>query len=143
MSLDDQNWSHPPLLYNVSGIPILPLPSSKNMVVRVLVGETITLSCPGSKVNRTKSNMAVVKCVQKDMFLLNTTIVDIDQLDCTRNPSEKEMLARKGEGCGPELSDRISQPGFQLERELRTMFTVCYAICMGRSTVRTSPTTPC
>ena len=25
VSLDDQNWSHPPLLYNVSGLSILPL----------------------------------------------------------------------------------------------------------------------
>jgi hypothetical protein len=87
----------------------------------------MTLSCPGSKVNRTKSNMVVVKCVQKDIFLLNTTIVDIDQLDCTRNPSEKEMLARKGEGCGPELTAQISQLGFQLGRELTPLVTVCHA----------------
>ena len=89
MSFDDQNWSHPPLLYNLSGLPILPLPSSKKMVVmvvRVEVGETITLSCPGSKVIRTKFNMALVKCVQKDMFLLNSTLVHIEQLGCTRNP---------------------------------------------------------
>ena len=58
----------------------------------MVVGETITLSCPGSKVNRTKSNMALVKCVQKDMFLLNTTIVDIEQLGCARNPREKVLL---------------------------------------------------
>ena len=37
VSLDDQNWSHLRLLYNVSGLPILPLPSSKNIVVRVVV----------------------------------------------------------------------------------------------------------
>ena len=60
-------------------------------------------SCPGSKVNRTKLNMALVKCVQKDMFLLNTTRVDIEQL----------MLVSKGEGCGPELTGQISQLGFQ------------------------------
>ena len=44
-------------------------PSRKNMVVRVVVGETITLSCTGSKVNRTKSNIALVKCVQKDLSI--------------------------------------------------------------------------
>jgi hypothetical protein len=32
----NQNWSHPPLLYNVSGLPILPLLYRKNMVVRVV-----------------------------------------------------------------------------------------------------------
>ena len=54
VSLDDQNWSHPPLLYNVSSsLLILSFPSSKNMVARVLVGDAITLSFPGSKVNRT------------------------------------------------------------------------------------------
>ena len=36
VSFDDQNWSHPPLLYNLSGLPILPLPSSKKMVVMVV-----------------------------------------------------------------------------------------------------------
>ena len=76
------------------------------MVVRV--GETITISCPGCKVNRTKSNMALVKFVQKDMFLVDTTIVAIEQLGCTKNPREKEMLVRKGEGCGPELTGQIS-----------------------------------
>ena len=49
VSLDDQSWSHLPLLYNVSGLPILPLASSNNLVVRVVVGETITLSFSGSK----------------------------------------------------------------------------------------------
>ena len=66
--------------------------------MRVVVGETVTLSCSGNKVARTKSIMALVKCVQKEMFLLNSTIVDIDQLGCTRNPREKEILVRKGVG---------------------------------------------
>ena len=84
------------------------------MVVRVVVVEAITHSCPGSKVN-----MALVKCVQKDMFLLNTTIVDIEQ--------QKKMLVSKGEGCGPELTGQISQLGFQFGRELTPLVTVCHA----------------
>ena len=121
----------------MSGLPILPLLSSKNMVVKVVVGETNTLTWQYGEHDYKSRMMALVKFVQKDMFkfMLRNTIV-YDQL-----PRGKEMCVRKGEGCGPELSDRISQPGFQLERELRTMFTVCYAICMGRW--HTSPTTPC
>ena len=70
--------------------------------------------------------MALVKCVQKDMFLLNTTIVDIEQLGCARNPRE-EMLVRKGEGCGPELTGQISPLGFQFGRELTPLGTVSHA----------------
>ena len=95
MSCNAQNWPHPPLLYNVSGELILPLPSSKNMMVRVVVGETITLSWPGSKVNISESNIVLVKCVEKGMFLLSSTLVDKDQLGCTRTSREKMVSAWK------------------------------------------------
>lgn len=91
--------------------PAHPLPSSRNMLVRV-VGKLITLSCPCIKVNRTKSNMALVKCV-------NNTMVYIEELGCTR---KKEMVVRKGEGCG-----QISELGFQLGRELAPLVTMCRA----------------
>ena len=78
-------------MYNKSGQPILHLLSSKNIVVRVVMGETITISWPGSKVNRTESIMVLVKCVQKDMILLNSTLVDIDQLGCARNFRENSL----------------------------------------------------
>jgi len=126
VSLDDQGWAHPPLLYNVSGLPILPLPSSKAMVVRVDKGETITLACPGGRVNRTKSSMALVQCVHEDMFLLNTSMVDIEQLGCSKNPKEKEMLDNGAESCGPEHSGQLSSLGFVVGRELKPLVTVCH-----------------
>jgi len=128
VSLDDQHWDHPPLLYNSSGLHLLPLPSlDKSMVVRVKKGEVITVSCPGGRVNRTISNMARVQCVQEDMFLLNTTMVDIEQLGCSRNPREKEVLSSDSIGCGPEQSGKISSLGFQFERNLSPLVTVCHA----------------
>jgi len=128
VSLDDQNWDHPPLLYNSSGSHILPLPSlGKSMVVRVMKGEVITVSCPGGRVNRTKANMARIQCVQEDMFLLNTTMVDIDQLGCSKNPREKELLRSDSTGCGPEQAGKISSLGFQFGRNLSPLVTVCHA----------------
>jgi len=129
VSLDDLNWDHPPLLYNTtSGLHILPLPSlNKKMVVRMKKGEVITVSCPGGKVKRTKANMARVQCVQEDMFLLNTTMVDIEQLGCSRNPREKEVLSSDSIGCGPDQSGKISSLGFQFDRNLSPLVTVCHA----------------
>jgi len=127
VSLDDQEWEHPPLLYNVSGVPLLPLPSNSNMVVRVVKGENIALSCPGSKVNRTKVDMVLVKCMYKDMFLLNNTILDIEHLGCTKNPKEKEVLDHTATRCGPDLSGQISLLGFQLAGKVTPLVTVCHA----------------
>ena len=63
----------------------------------------------------------LLKCVNRDMFLVNSTIVDIEELGCTRNPREKEVVVREGEGCGPELTCQISELGLQLGRELSSL----------------------
>ena len=49
---------------------------------------------------------------------MNSNIVDREELGCTRNPSKKEVVVREGEGCGPKLTDQISELGVQLGREL-------------------------
>ena len=70
-------------------------PSSKNMVVKVVVGETNTLSCWQYGEHDYKSRMmALVKFVQKDMFkfMLRNTIV-YDQLFET--PGRRKCASEK------------------------------------------------
>jgi len=128
VSLEDQEWRHQPLLYNVSGIPILPLSSSNKMKVRVVQGEVITLSCPGSKVNRTKVSKVLLKCVQGDNFTMNSSILDIAELGCTKNPKEKEVLDHSASRCGPDMSGQISQLGFLLNKVVTPLVTVCHTV---------------
>jgi len=130
VSLGAQDWLYPPLFYNMTGAPLLPLPSSSAMVVRMVAGESIELACPGSKVNKTELDSVIVKCVQKDIFLLNSTKVDIEQLGCSMNPVDKEVLDPTAGQCGPDNSGRISQLGFQLNTSntnVNPVVTVCHA----------------
>ena len=56
-----------------------------------------------------------LKCVNRDMFLVNSTIVDIEELGVPGT------LGREGEGCGPELTGQISELGLQLGRDLSSL----------------------
>jgi len=60
-------------------------------------------------------------------FLLNTTVVDIEELGCTRNPREKELLSSKAVSCGPELGGQISSLGFQFKTSFTPLISVCHA----------------
>jgi len=128
VSLNDLNWRYPPLMYDMSGFPVLPLPSSlKNMVIRLQKGEVLTLSCPGGNVSGTITDTVQIKCEQQDKFMLNNTLVDIEQFGCSRNPRETEVFSTKSGGCGPEKSGKVTSLGFQLKGTVTPVVTVCHS----------------
>ena len=44
-----------------------------------------------------------VVCDHEDKFLLNASLVDIEQLGCVGNPADAELVADDSGWCGPEV----------------------------------------
>ena len=42
-------------------------------------------------------------CDHEDKFLLNASLVDIEQLGCVGNPADAELVADDSGWCGPEV----------------------------------------
>ena len=81
-SLQAQHWKFPPLLFTLEGNPILPIDNTNNPDMEVVIDhdEDVVIFCPGKKVNNSPNDRVVAKCQYKDKFLLNSNIVDIEQL---------------------------------------------------------------
>ena len=127
-SLQGQRWKFPPLLFNSLGLPILPVgnPDNPDMEVKIDHGDKITVFCPGKKVKNSVKDKLTVSCHERDKFLLNDIIIDIDQLGCVGNPSEAEIVADHSGDCGPDNRGQISQIGFVLSEVMYPIITVCH-----------------
>jgi len=127
-SLRGQNWKFPPLLFNQQGNPILPADDANKTDMEVAINhdEEIIIFCPGKKVNNSPHDRVVVTCHGDDKFLLNSTLVDIDQLGCVGNPAEAELLQDQTGRCGPSGKGMLSQIGFVLNEKMYPVISVCH-----------------
>ena len=129
-SLQAQYWKFPPLLFDSSGSPILPAENINNtdMEVSIRKGETVTIYCPGKKVQNSPGDSVKAVCDHRDRFLLNSSLVGIGQLGCVGNPAEAELVPDSEGRCGPAGAGIISQIGFVIGEKMYPVISVCHSV---------------
>ncbi|XP_023343940.1 uncharacterized protein LOC111713331 [Eurytemora carolleeae] len=120
--LDSSDWKHKPLFYTQNRDWIYP---DAGRILRVVSGETILLSCPGSSLIYSSSPSLLVLCKGTELQVKNTKVRE-SQLGCVKPPRNEER--RTGEPCGPLQVGEIVELGYKEDFSFKPVLSFCHEV---------------
>ncbi|XP_045101820.1 uncharacterized protein LOC123498614 isoform X1 [Portunus trituberculatus] len=117
---------YPPLILDSSFQFVLPVEENGNRVVRLALGEIVTLACPGDELENLHLVEAKARCLEDGLLMIEDSVWDMASLGC--GDDVKEMILRDQGACGAGDIGVLHEIGFEVlsAERFKKVLRVCF-----------------